>query len=92
MLPGWARMTMCPNVLSCTQLSHSTAAAIRATPPGQYWREHPRFGVLGLGWGRGAVQLPALQPQHPARRSGGGGFALFTLQLWLWLEFVKGSG
>lgn len=65
----------------CSHQGNATRVTLETASP---------FWGLGLGWGCGAVQLPALQPQHPARH--GGGFALFTLQLWLWLEFVKGSG
>lgn len=71
-------------------------------------REHPQPAPRGspAAGGRdegcGAVQPPVglssrrwgweLSPSAWARLGSGGGFALFTLQLWLWLEFVKGSG
>lgn len=33
-LPGWARTRTCPDMPSCTLLSHGITAAIRAMPPG----------------------------------------------------------
>lgn len=63
---------------------------------GSILSKHPGAG-LRLGSGPRAAGLSSRrQGQESSPRAqarlGGGGFALFTLQLWLWLEFVKGSG
>lgn len=92
-LPGWARTRTCQAVLSCADLCSGVPQQHcnhQGNASGVTPQSIPILG-LGLGWGCRAT-LPALQPQHTARLGGSGGFALFTLQLWLWLEFVKGSG
>lgn len=63
--------------------------------------EHPRRAPGAAPWlGTGMRAAGPSSHRRGRERSpsarvmlgGGGSFALFTLQLWLWLEFVKGSG
>lgn len=55
-------------------------------------RGRGRVCCPGAGQGGGSAALGVCSPCAQARLGGGSGFALFTLRLWLWLEFVKGSG